>query len=385
MKKISITFIIVTLLLSIILTRCQRELTNVKSLEMSTELASLYEQMPDVSYKDVESIYNGEILRFESEDAYMNVYETLLERYEGWIQLFLSYYNGCTEEQLELLADSLEFDDNTPLREFENILDFHNNLRNVCENRTKRWASDGLYTIPPIDSIINCPIEQTLFSIYHEICIADTIFQLREDHSILQIPIYELKNLSHIRTLSNIDSLLEIYPSIKIYKGSNSGCYYNYWFRQSSRMDPNNSNKMFSWSFLYRKAIFGHKYKTKITMTNYKLAKGKWKKNLIRSGVESYTKQYKYVYSDSSCTYYTGDYIWMGLVYSKKSWSKSKKTLPVNYIDDTSFSINGWYPYKIELEEIRIDPSESYFRCNYNDIIFTYNLMTLEETIENPN
>lgn len=380
MKKICIvTFSL--LLVSLMLTECQKEQgLSFKSLKMNEELESLYKQMPAVSFDSISTIYNGEILRFESEEQYEYVYETLLNRCNSWTNLFINNYDYLTDQELNEMSDSLGFDDNTPLEEFENSVGFYNNLRNLCEQHLDQWANQGNYTTPPSDSIIICPIEQTLYSVYHEVCIKDTIYQLRPNCSVLMISVKDIDLLQDIRNISDVDLIIKLYPSIVVYKGGEDGCYNNHWFKQHSRVNPNDPYKMFSFSFQYGKARVGHKYKTKITMNNYRLRLGKWKKDLIISGVSSSMELYKYVYDNSSCNYYYEDSILMGFPCKKRAWSKTKKTLPVACIDDP-LSLNWWHPIKIEIEGIHINPSNSYIECYYDSLHYRYNLSTMVETV----
>ena len=375
---------IVSLLLISLFFKCEKKSPfDVRIQEMSAELLHLYQEVPTVEFGNITTLFNGEILRFLDEDQYYHVLEGLQHQCDSWANVFYEAYRNYTDDQLSNLADSLGFDEYKPLRIFEQQFSFNRNLRTSCEAQTEIWAEQGRMTNPPTDSLVNCPIEQTLLSTHYEVCVGETIHQLRRGGTILEIPIALIGDLSTIRRIDDVEAIMEIYPNVVVNNGNHGqGCYTPYCYREGWRINPHNANKNFTWSFLYRKALSGHRYKTSITMTNYKLSHGKWKKDKIRSGLASYTTLYKYSYQDSSCTPFIGDSIYLESVFPKRYWSKRKKTPPVATIYDSTITINGYYFKKIETESFRIDPQESWINCYYDGIKYRYNISTLNETIE---
>ena len=382
--KNKILFVTVTsLLLMTLFFNCEKGTPNNRIQEMSSELYDLYQVVPTVEFGNITTIFNGEILRFENEDHYYSVLDGLQYQCDRWAEIFFTAYSNYTDDQLSNLADSLGFDDYLPLRIFERQFSFDRNLRVFLDAQTEIWAEQGRMTNPPTDTLINCPIEQTLLSKYYEVCIGNTIYQLRRGGTILEIPIENVNELATIRRIDNIETIVEAYPNVVVNNGnSGQGCYMSSWYKEGWRVNPNNANKNFTWSFLYRKTLVGHKYKTSITMTNYKLYNGKWRRDKINSGLASYSTLYRYSYGDSSCTRFMGDTIYKDNVFPRKHWSKNKKTISVSTIYDSSATINGHYFKKIETESFRINPEESWISCYYDGYKYRYNLLTLNETIE---
>lgn len=375
---------VMSLLLMSIFFNCKKNAPfDVRAQGMSSELYDLYQEVPTVEFENITTIFNGEILKFEDEDHYYHVLDGLQYQCNRWAEIFFTAYSNYTDEQLSNLADSLGFDEYQPLRIFESQFSFENNLRTFRNEQIEIWAEQGRMTNPPTDSLVNCPIEQTLLSKYYEVCVGDTIYQLRGGGIILEIPIEIIDQLTTIRRTDDIESLVEDYPNVVVNNGnSGQGCYVPYWFKEGCRINPNNANKNFTWSFLYKKAHVGHKYKTTITMTNYKLFNGKWKRDKTVSGLASYTTLYKYSFQDSSCTTFIRDSIYLESIFPTRHWSKRKKTIPVATIYDSTVTINGFYFKKIETESFRIDPQESWISCYYDGKKYRYNMLTLNETIE---
>ena len=126
-----------------------------------------------------------------------------------WDSLFLSTYSNLSEEELEAFEDSINYNEFIPLVRFEvryNI--FGQMLRDERENIYNSWYENGTEGETPIDPIIIDEVEQTLFNPYHEICVGDTIIQLRPDGSNILIPISEIRNISRIRNMT-VEEILE--------------------------------------------------------------------------------------------------------------------------------------------------------------------------------
>ncbi|MCL2290094.1 MAG: hypothetical protein FWC34_05230 [Bacteroidetes bacterium] len=166
---------------------------------MAQELQNLYRQLPIPNFGNI-TLINGDILKFENEEHYKNVYELLLEQCEAWSNLFLQTYATGNEDELDETIENLRFDAQWPLVQFEQkYKKTKYTLLEVMTCKEETWLQGGARGDSPSDEITDCPIEQTLLSLFHEFCIGDTICQLRPGGYEILIPISELEFIDVIR------------------------------------------------------------------------------------------------------------------------------------------------------------------------------------------
>lgn len=353
-----------------------------KSLKLNNELEFLYEQVPNYDYGNI-TLVNGDILRFENENHYCQVYDYLVNQYESWSNIFFSYFKSKSEDQLDSLIDALDFDDRIPLLLFEEtygILD--NNLRAVWVDEEQTWLNNGAIGSGPINQMINCPIEQTLYSIYQEICIGDTIYQIRPNSCRLVIPLSEIDYISECRaaaTESELQEIVEINPKIEIIK-STDACYEKYYFKKGSQTHPEVGETKFTWSYKYGPNFNGHRYKTSVSMSNYKFKNGKWKRTraICALGFSSNIKSYWLDNEDCGTWQPLSSEVNNAIkLYSR---SKIRYTFHVYTIDDPNYyiQIGGLTFYRqIIKQEFHIDPYESSsIQCRHEGWTYSFNAGT---------
>jgi hypothetical protein len=284
---------------------CNKESdTHLKSFKLSNELELLYEDVPKCDFGNI-TLINGDILRFENEDHYYYVYENLVSQYESWSDIFFAKYNSENEYELDSIIAELGFDDRIPLLLFEEkygILD--NNLRSIWVNNEKEWLDNGATGNLPVDQLINCPIEQALYSKYHEVCVGDTIYQMRADGIIIIIPISEIEHLQDCRTAITESELLELtnaYPRISINK-SIEACYKKYYSKSGQQHHSEVGEAKFEWSYNYGPNYNGHKFKTTVSMRNYEKKNGVWDRTRAICALGLSSSIYSYMIESEACS-----------------------------------------------------------------------------------
>lgn len=355
---------------------------SLKSLQMNTELAKLYEDVPTFDFGKI-TLINGDILRFESVEQYCQVYEDLLTQCEAWSDIFFNQYDTDDEDKLDLIIDTLGFDECTPLLLFEQEYGIiGNNLRAIWVENENTWLEEEATGTPPIDEIVNCPTEQTLYSQYHEVCIGDTIYQMRSNGCQVIIPIKEIEHLPEIRaavTMSDLEMLLEQLQGVCIIKSADA-CYNSFTYISDQQYHPEVGEKKFTWSYRYGTALL-HRCKTTVTMANYKKKNGKWRNDYTICALALKTRLYNYMTDSESCLSNGDISLDMNTPSKHHSRTRIKYTRRVQTINDTSSSTqlgdNGiiFYP-QIEIEKMHTDPTESYIQCRHQGWSYQFNAET---------
>jgi hypothetical protein len=304
LKKQHYYISLITLFVICLLVGCKKEaeLTehteNLLKAAMIPELENLYKQLDIPDFGNVR-LLNGDIFRFESAEHYEQVYDALNELYEAWMELFIQTYGtpnlpeNADDDALDTAIERLNFDENLPLLKFVEHYKVKHPLIEDAAAQEEMWLKGGANGSPPSDPVTQCPIEQTLFSNYHEICIKDTICQLRPDGYQIIIPTSEFKSLLYIRNAS-IEEMLslakEMPPggsdpiyirllNITIYPPKGGTCYESGW--EYGDFQPNNTSSgqyRYYWSYHFRYNRFLGT-RTTASMKNYKWKNNEWKKD----------------------------------------------------------------------------------------------------------
>lgn len=344
---------------------------------MSNELASLYENVPIYNFGNI-TLINGDILRFENEDHYNNVYKNLINQYEAWSNLFFQKYNN--ELVLDSIIEKLEFDDYTPLILFEENYSFSNNLRSICLENEELWLQNEAIGNFPDDEIIPCPIEQTLYSKFHEICIGDTIYQHRSDGSIVYFPISEIGYIQSVRNALSEEELNKLKienPKITICHDITE-CYWSSYFKNGMQYHSEAGEKKFTWTYKYDQATsYSHHNRTKVTMRNYIKKNGEWKRDYAICALSSEASLYTFMFLARTCTYNSENPSIMQtpnkFYLRTQIWQTLHK--PCTITGTTSYGgistnneiIDGTYT---------VDPFESYIKCRHEGWTFQFNAGT---------
>ncbi len=213
MKKNFIAITLIALFFSMALTGCEKENVNPKSKsvsELAPELQELYKQMPQRDYGRITVIGDG-ILKFESIQQYEQVCEQLKQDCEMWEELFYNNYGKMSDEEIMDLEDEIGYDEFLPIVIFEESLGINGNmLFDSQRDGIQQWMDNEFKGENPTDHIFIFEWDQAVHNIYREVCVNDTIYQFREDATIM-IPEKNLSEWLRIRRTPTKDLLgLEI-------------------------------------------------------------------------------------------------------------------------------------------------------------------------------
>jgi len=293
MKKYIYIFSITALLAVSLVIGCKKQIeldtiidnsTGNSSKAMASQLVQLYQSMPTYDFGKI-SLINEDILKFESMEHFEQVYETLYQQYRDWNDLFMATYDKLDDDEFDKIVESLNFDDEKPLRMFElKYKNTNNTLREMRAIEEEEWLEKGAEGPPPSvvsNEKIICRVEQTLFSKFYEVCIGDTICQLRPDGISILIPISALQYINKIRyaSISELSAMVSIL-GISVEESQHSGgCYKASHKISRTFVWPVNKNYKFDWEYHFRRTWLG--VKTTVTMKNYKYntSNKKWEKN----------------------------------------------------------------------------------------------------------
>jgi len=329
---------------------------------MSNELQLLYQQLPTPNFGNIRLV-NGDILQFESKEHYTQVYDALYAHYRAWNDLFIETYDKGTEEELDKIIEELNFDDQTPLIAFEQkYKETNNTLRAMSVEQEEVWLERGAQGLPPTDSIIICPIERTLFSKFYEVCIQDTICQLRSNGTSVLIPIAAINFINQIRNASTSElSQMASTWGIVVNEPLRGNCYYSSWSKSDEQ--PNGTNYKFKWSYDFRRTWFNGP-RTTVTMDAYKR----------QNAQSAWQKDYGTCTSLGSKTQVRIDV--------STAWGSCLKGVLFHKVPNTPHQAfhrsktQGVFDAFSSDDLIRNDPNESEVLCRHSGTNFTFNAQT---------
>lgn len=264
------------------------------------ELQILYAQMPQREYGIISVIGDG-ILQFQTEEHYENIIDILQDDCEKWDALFSERYAYMGFEEYNEFIDKIHYTPFLPLLLFEVHCGIQGKtLFDVQENLIRQWEDAGLEGVNPRDKVFNIESEQAVHSIYREVCIADTIYQYRED-AIISVPLADFENWVNYRTAST-DTLYEMFNVIKGSQNTNNSVQIRYFpFNKqgevySSQFEHLATDEKITWSYCGKVTIpFFQRRTLKITcqITSYKKnKKGKYKKFKRKCGISPHVTFY---------------------------------------------------------------------------------------------
>ncbi|MCQ2280987.1 MAG: hypothetical protein MJZ49_09375 [Bacteroidales bacterium] len=201
MKKITIALCTLAII-GLMLAGCEKEeilspkshLTNT----LSPELQELYKKMPKHDYGKISVVGDG-ILQFESVEQYEKVCDILQEECETWSELFYEKYGDMEEDELLAWEEKCGFDEFLPIVFFEASLGVSGRmLYDQQKEVMQKWVDSEFKGESPSDPIFIFESEQAVHTIYHEVCIQDTIFQFRTD-ALIRCPLKEFKVWKDVR------------------------------------------------------------------------------------------------------------------------------------------------------------------------------------------
>lgn len=164
--KYSILTILVLLFFS-----CEKEQSN-----------SRFENIKLISYNNGMKL-DITILQFTSWDHYFNTIAQLELDVDQYVSQFSSQYSSLTDDQYNNLIDSLCFDEQYPLKQFESNLNFKRSLREKFINLENIWlANDSLiFANAPQNEYPFTLEEMTLLNEYGEVMIGVGILKVMKE------------------------------------------------------------------------------------------------------------------------------------------------------------------------------------------------------------
>jgi len=380
MKKYIYIFSIATLLVVSLVIGCKKDTEsdtitdngtgNSAKYSTAVALEILYGQLLQPNFGNIKLV-NGDILKFESAEHYEQVYESLNNLYEAWTTLFIQTYDTGDEDALDAKIEQLKFDDNLPLLRFAEKYKTKLLINDIALME-EAWLNEGGSAKSPSNPITNCPIEQTLLSIYYEFCIGDTICQLRPEGYQILIPTSTLGSLSYIRNvsveelLSHVNKGLPNYDdppkwpvhiptyNVTIHSTESSTCYESK--HQINPLQYNGDNYRFEWSYHFRHQPFWGVTKTTATIKNYKFKNNKWKKDY-----------------GSSCriSFETKLYAEYGEYCHDRGWVAGKQSLNMKlHSRSISYPASSWLADTPK--SIRDDINDSFVECRHRGEKFEF-------------
>jgi len=368
-----------------------------KAPTMSNELEELYKQVPIVDFGKI-TLLNGEILRFESSEHYERVYEGLKMQCDAWNALFYGEYDTGNVKELDEAIETLGFDEFMPLRKFEEkYKTVNNNLRTKNQVTETNWLKAGGVGKPPFDGIVICPIEQALYSSYHEAAVGDTIVQRREGGFEVYIHVSNVKDLNIIRNATKEQFTSKVGGIAGL---SYSPSFYDPWVDTDSYDDPpqgnveqyfanfsndgmkktssdSNYDYKFHWkySFTYTK-VCGTK--SKAVLTNYRKPKGSSDNNYVKSAAVCGLWVNTHVYKDLGTTDLWGNPkppVEMG-------WVQKGTTIITKKIERTKSADPDCYAYdNNSKKQLRDRVTSSYVDVRHYGVVYRINVYTKDVVV----
>ncbi|MCQ2263435.1 MAG: hypothetical protein MJZ70_04055 [Bacteroidales bacterium] len=325
---------------------------------LSPELQELYKKMPKHDYGKISVVGDG-ILQFESVEQYEKVCDILQEECETWSDLFYEKYGVMEEDELLEWEAKCGFDEFLPIVFFEASLGVSGRmLYDQQKEVMQKWVDSEFKGESPSDPIFIFESEQAVHTIYHEVCIQDTIFQFRTD-ALVRCPLKELKVWEDIRMEAT-----ELLPAdiVFIEKGPDviepDKKYFvcrGYGELNNRHMSVIAINDKSEYEVVGRRHI-NNKYTMKSKLTNYKYKKAnnnggyKYKKvkrscSIITTNQTFFTEQYhkQGIFSQT----YVGEIA--ENVTAAMPGCKNKKSVTGTVEDGLKiFDISYWQPWKFE-------------------------------------
>jgi hypothetical protein len=145
------------------------------------------------------------ILKFGSETEYQNTLAYLEQQYEDHDNGFLATWGHLSDDDLDDMEESLGFNDQLPMEEFEATYEFYS-LRAELHTAEEAWLDQSdqpgwSWNNDPTANAFIDGIEQTLWNPYNEVIICDFLYKYIED-GLIHLPINH-EQFSDILTVAN--------------------------------------------------------------------------------------------------------------------------------------------------------------------------------------
>jgi hypothetical protein len=245
---------------------------------------------------------NGEILMFNDEAHFVEVYECLQQQYEAWNDAFELQYSSLNDNDFNTLADSIGFNEDSTLVAFEQNYPGYVSQRSKLRSLEALWLDNTNLdpaTNPYNNDYLDDLILQTMFNQYQEVRIGNRILHISEiDGTVYTLQAGFCDLLSTLR--SDPTSLIGN-PAVTSHQDSTgtSECKVNK-FKQGEKNLPN--QEYYFWKLSFNN-YFLIGTSAKGCMKYYKQKNnGKWKKHKRKISVDVYGTAWNWD-CDTSDTY----------------------------------------------------------------------------------
>lgn len=284
MKKIFATFLAAVL---IVVAGCQKEQLTQQSSNLNSKPDSQISLREGGECAEGVGIECGYIPTYTDMQHFEDVYNCLDEAYEIWNDDFEAEHADLSEDDYNDYCDSVGFEDDQPLIDFENALNF-DSYRKCLHELEETWLANGAVDgdHPENGDIIEDDIMATMFSCDQTVIINDTIYWINEGviYIVTELSCDLLVQLqADPDGVSTNDSRVIIFPTT----GPENDC--KSWGGDENWNNYAN-NKKYRWDTSFRYYPWGTSIKGKIK--SYKKKNGNWKKYRTDLVVNPYGVQY---------------------------------------------------------------------------------------------
>lgn len=250
-------------------------------------------------YEGVEIVCDH-ILKFTDMQQFQDVYNCLDQAYETWNDNFESLHSSLSDDDYNAYCDSVGFEDDQPLIDFESALNFYS-YRKYMSGLETTWLANGADSAsdPENGDVLEDDILATMFSYDQAVMINDTIYWIDKNGNMYEVTNGDCNLLAQLQAdpagVSANNTRITIFPTTT----TNSEC--RHWDGKGA-WNPYATDKKYKWKMSFRYYPWGTSIKSKIK--SYKKKSGNWKKWRTGLEVTPYGTHYDYNCSESA-SYYT--------------------------------------------------------------------------------
>lgn len=126
---------------------------------------------------------NAKMLEFSDTITYKNTFLTLRDQVKNHINQFSTSNINLTDEQINNLADSLQFNEDEPLLNFEKTFSNYISMRKEFRNAESLWLQDSILEDDnsPFNEYLWSLYEMTLLNQYGEVKIGNSIMKIMKN------------------------------------------------------------------------------------------------------------------------------------------------------------------------------------------------------------
>ncbi|AEE19662.1 hypothetical protein [Dokdonia sp. 4H-3-7-5] len=267
------------------LTSCSKEDIELTNESQNTEAAFTLEQVPetniisfDLPARGRSQGGNATMLSFASIEDFVAAAEELEVAIEAHEDKFVAQYDHLTDDELDDMEESTQFDSRAPLRQFQQTRSFSNSLFNSYETKETIWLDDEILDEnkdPSLDNLFE-EEEMVLLNQDQEVMIDGKVFNF--GHPQLNYEIIGNFGESILKVRNDEDVSND--PNIITTSKASSSC--TSWKRSWDR-DNYAHNKRVKRSVSIRSLPFWTKTKSKVE--SFRKRGNRWKRHRTRLGV----------------------------------------------------------------------------------------------------